>query len=97
MSRLLGSCTQMVSEPWENGVTIRGYVLIQADRRRAGDVIQEALAVPGVVTCEFLGGPYDAIAVVEAAGLDDLESIVDARIQRIDGVIRTLSCPIVDG
>jgi DNA-binding Lrp family transcriptional regulator len=77
-------------------VTIRAYVLIQADRRRAGDVIEQALAVPGVVACDPLGGPYDAIAVVEAAGLGDLETIVDSRIQRIDGVTRTLSCPLVD-
>jgi DNA-binding Lrp family transcriptional regulator len=77
-------------------MSIRAYVLIQADRRRAGDVINEALAVPGVVACDALGGPYDAIALVEAAGLDDLGNIVDARIQRIDGIIRTLSCPVVD-
>ena len=77
-------------------MTIRSYVLIQADRRRAGDVVQEALAVPGVVTCQLLGGPYDAIAVVEAAGLDDLASVVDAGIRQIDGVTRTLRCPVVD-
>ena len=97
MSNLLGLA------PWDGDralgglVTIRSYVLIQTDRRRASDLIQEALAVPGVVTCQLLGGPYDAIAVVEAAGLDDLASVVDARIQQIDGVMRTLRCPVVDG
>ena len=71
-------------------------MIIQADRRRAGNVIEEALAIPGVVACYPLGGPYDAIAEVEATGLDDLATIAASRIEQIDGVTRTLSCPVVD-
>lgn len=77
-------------------MTIRAYVIIQADRQRAGDVIQGALAIPGVVACHPLGGPYDAIAVVEATGPDDLATIAASRIQQIEGVTRTLSCSVVD-
>jgi hypothetical protein len=42
-----------------------------------------------------LAGPYDAIAVVEGPDLDELGKTVVSRIQLIDGVTRTLTCPIV--
>lgn len=38
---------------------------------------------------------YDVIALAEAAGMDDLGKLVVARIQAVDGVTRTLTCPII--
>lgn len=37
----------------------------------------------------------DVIALAEAVGMDDLGKLVVARIQAVDGVARTLTCPII--
>jgi DNA-binding Lrp family transcriptional regulator len=75
---------------------LRAYVLIQAEPRRAGEVSREAQRVPGVVSCEVLAGPHDAIALVEMASLEELGRAVVSRLQLIEGVTRTLTCPVVE-
>ena len=42
-----------------------------------------------------VAGPYDVIAIVEAASIDALGKIVVSRIQSVKGVTRTLTCPVV--
>jgi hypothetical protein len=39
-------------------------------------------------------GPYDVIVRVEADGLDELGKLVVSKLQLVDGVTRTLTCPI---
>jgi DNA-binding Lrp family transcriptional regulator len=41
-------------------------------------------------------GPYDVIVKAEAANVDELGRMVVSRIQAIDGITRTLTCPIVN-
>jgi DNA-binding Lrp family transcriptional regulator len=48
-----------------------------------------------VEVAEDLAGPYDVIARVQAPGLDQLGRLVAARIQLVDGVIRTLTCTVL--
>lgn len=74
---------------------LQAYVLIQAEPRRAGDVAAETRGLPGVISCDALAGPYDGIALVDVANLEELGQVVVSRIQLIDGVTRTLTCPIV--
>jgi DNA-binding Lrp family transcriptional regulator len=58
--------------------------------------IAEALSdLDGAQLAEDLAGPYDVIARVQAPGLDQLGQLVVARIQAVDGVTRTLTCPVV--
>jgi DNA-binding Lrp family transcriptional regulator len=76
-------------------MAIQAYVLVQAEPQLAGRV---ALAIRGlaqVVVCDVLAGPYDAVALVEGRDLDELGRTVVSRIQLIDGVTRTLTCPVV--
>ena len=40
-------------------------------------------------------GPYDVIVRAEADSVDDLGRLVVARIQAIEGITRTLTCPVV--
>jgi DNA-binding Lrp family transcriptional regulator len=40
-------------------------------------------------------GPYDVIAMAETASMDDLGKLLVARIQAVDGVTRTLTCPVI--
>jgi hypothetical protein len=41
-------------------------------------------------------GPYDVIARTEAATIDELGKMVVSRVQMIDGITRTLTCPVVN-
>jgi DNA-binding Lrp family transcriptional regulator len=41
-------------------------------------------------------GPYDVIATAEAPSVDDLGKMVVSRVQRIEGITRTLTCPVVN-
>jgi hypothetical protein len=40
-------------------------------------------------------GPYDVIVRAEARNLDELGKLVVARVQAVDGITRTLTCPVV--
>lgn len=75
---------------------VHAYVLVQTAVGRAAEVAAEIRATEGVVVVHDVTGPYDVIAQVEAATMDDLGTLVVSGIQRIDGIIRTLTCPVVN-
>ncbi|HVM12584.1 MAG TPA: Lrp/AsnC ligand binding domain-containing protein, partial [Actinomycetota bacterium] len=52
-------------------------------------------SIPGVTSAEDVTGPYDVIVRAEAANVDDLGKLVVARIQGVEGITRTLTCPVV--
>ena len=71
------------------------YILIQAEIGQAAQVADQVAAVPGVIATVGVTGPYDVIARAEAEDADELGDRVVARIQRIEGITHTLTCPIV--
>jgi DNA-binding Lrp family transcriptional regulator len=74
---------------------VEAYVLIQAEVGRAAGVGGEVAGVRGVTSTDVVIGPYDVIVRVEARSIDELGRIVVVRIQAVDGVTRTLTCPVV--
>jgi DNA-binding Lrp family transcriptional regulator len=74
---------------------LRAYILIQAELGAAPGIADRVAAVPGVIAAVGVTGPYDVIARAEADNAEDLGDLVVARIQRIEGVTHTLTCPIV--
>ncbi|HWO71362.1 MAG TPA: Lrp/AsnC ligand binding domain-containing protein, partial [Actinomycetota bacterium] len=44
---------------------------------------------------EVVTGPYDVVVVAEARSLDELGKLVVSKVQAVDGVTRTLTCPVV--
>lgn len=77
-------------------MTVSAYVLIQTEVGKAADVAEEIRAIVGVVAADDVTGPYDVIARAEAASMDDLGKMVVSRVQMIDGITRTLTCPVVN-
>jgi DNA-binding Lrp family transcriptional regulator len=73
---------------------VNAYILIQT-AVNAAHVAQEIRAVEGVEQADDVSGPYDVIARVTAPDMDSLGRLVVARIQSVDGITRTLTCPIV--
>jgi len=74
---------------------VQAYILIQTEVGRAASVAQRIAALTGVTNSEDVTGPYDVIVRAEAETMDDLGKLVVARIQTIDGITRTLTCPVV--
>ncbi len=76
------------------GNGVKAYVLIQT-AVNAAHVAGEIAALPGVDSAEDVSGPYDVIVAVTAPDMDALGQMVVQRIQNVDGITRTLTCPIV--
>ncbi|HEX5144403.1 MAG TPA: Lrp/AsnC ligand binding domain-containing protein [Mycobacterium sp.] len=76
---------------------VEAFVLIQTEVGRAQVVAKQVAALAGVLSAEYVTGPYDVVARVEADDLAGLRSGVVADVQAIDGITRTLTCPVADG
>ena len=74
---------------------VSAYILIQTEVGKAASVAKETGAIQGVISAEDVTGPYDVIVRAEAASVDDLGKLVVARIQAVEGITRTLTCPVV--
>ena len=74
---------------------VHAYILIQTEVGKAAVVAEKIADIQGVTTAEDVTGPYDVIVRAEADNVDMLGQLVVARIQNVDGITRTLTCPIV--
>lgn len=76
-------------------MVVQAYILIQTDVGKAADVAAAIAQLKGVTLAEDVTGPYDVIVRAEARNVDELGKMVVARIQTLDGITRTLTCPVV--
>ena len=74
---------------------VQAYILIQTDVGRAATVAASISQLEGVALAEDVTGPYDVIARVEASTVDEHGKLVTAKIQDVEGIPRTLTCPLV--
>jgi DNA-binding Lrp family transcriptional regulator len=77
-------------------MAVHGYVLIQTEVGKAAGVARQIREIAGVVLAEDVTGPYDVIARVEADSIDELGRLVVSQVQLIEGITRTLTCPVVN-
>jgi DNA-binding Lrp family transcriptional regulator len=77
-------------------MSVTAYVLIQTEVGKAAYVARQVAAIDGVVTAEDVTGPYDVIVRAQAGSVDDLGRLVVSQIQLIEGITRTVTCPIVN-
>ncbi len=74
---------------------VQAYILIQTEVGKAASVAEAIAKLDGVSSAEDVTGPYDVIVRAEARNVDELGKLVVARIQGVDGITRTLTCPVV--
>ena len=74
---------------------VHAYILIQTEVGKAATVAAEIAGIPGVTSSEDVTGPYDVIVRAAAENVDQLGQLVVARVQNVDGITRTLTCPVV--
>ena len=76
-------------------MVVQAYILIQTEVGKAAAVAQRIADIDGVTLAEDVTGPYDVIVRAEARNVDELGKLVVAQVQRIEGITRTLTCPVV--
>jgi DNA-binding Lrp family transcriptional regulator len=74
---------------------VSAYILVQA-AVNAAHVASEIRAIDGVEFADDVSGPYDVIVRVSASDMDALGRLVVSRLQMVEGITRTLTCPVVD-
>ncbi|MGI8821916.1 MAG: Lrp/AsnC ligand binding domain-containing protein [Acidimicrobiia bacterium] len=74
---------------------VEAYVLIHTEVGKAAAVATAIAAIEGVTSAEAVTGPYDAVVHAQADDVDSLGKLVVAKIQAVEGITRTLTCPVV--
>ncbi|GAB2615813.1 Lrp/AsnC ligand binding domain-containing protein [Streptomyces capparidis] len=74
---------------------VQAYILIQTEVGKASAVADTIAKINGVLTAEDVTGPYDVIVRAQAETVDELGRMVVARVQQVEGITRTLTCPVV--
>ncbi len=77
-------------------MAVTAYILIQTEVGRAAQVAAEVGDIAGVISADDVTGPYDVVARAEASTVDELGKMVVGRVQMIEGITRTLTCPVVN-
>ncbi|WP_028646897.1 Lrp/AsnC family transcriptional regulator [Nocardiopsis sp. CNT312] len=75
---------------------VQAYILIQTEVGKAAEVAGHVRGLEGVDEAHDVTGPYDVVVQARADDIDALGTLVVARIQRLEGIARTLTCPIVN-
>jgi DNA-binding Lrp family transcriptional regulator len=76
-------------------LVVTAYILVQTEVGKAAEVAKDILDITGVQQAQAVTGPYDVIVRAEAHNIDELGQLVVARVQAVDGITRTLTCPVV--
>ena len=74
---------------------VTAYILIQTEVGKAAQVAEKIVDIEGVQQAEDVTGPYDVIVRAEAGNIDELGKLVVARVQAVQGITRTPTCPVV--
>ena len=72
-------------------------MLIQTEVGRAEVIAKQLAGLPGVLSSEYVTGPYDVVVRIGAHSLDELQASVVPNVQQVVGVTRTLTCPSANG
>jgi DNA-binding Lrp family transcriptional regulator len=75
---------------------VEAYVLIQTEVGKAASVAEAVREISGVENADDVTGPYDVIVKASAGDVDQLGKLVVAKIQAVEGITRTLTCPVVN-
>ena len=74
---------------------VQVYILVQTEVGKAAGVARRIAEIAGVMQAEDVTGPYDVIVRASAENVDELGKLVATQIQAVEGITRTLTCPVV--
>jgi DNA-binding Lrp family transcriptional regulator len=67
-------------------------VLINASPGHALDVANALQGTPGITAADAITGEYDVIAVCEAQDVNAVGALIVEKIQKVEGVFKTVTC-----
>jgi DNA-binding Lrp family transcriptional regulator len=74
---------------------IAAYILIQTGPGKAAAAAAALRDLPGVAETASVAGPYDVTARAQARDIDELAKLAASRVLVLDGVSRTMTCPVI--
>ncbi len=76
-------------------MSLKAYILINTQIGKTSQVAQTLKQMPEVKRLDIIMGPYDIIAEVEVQDHDVLSDIVIKKLQTIEHIQHTMTCPVV--
>ena len=73
----------------------KAYVLIEAQVGKTKEVVEAIRRLKGVASVDVVTGPYDAIAVIQAASPNEIGDLIVAKVHHIAGISRTVTCLVL--
>ena len=74
---------------------VQAYILIMTEVGRAAAVASDVAGIDGVLQAQDVVGPYDVIVSAQAEDLESLGGTVVAKVQKVPGITRTITCRVV--
>lgn len=75
---------------------VKAFIFITVEPGNVKDVLDRVKEIKGVQRAHALTGPYDIVVEVTGETIEDIGRSVVEKIQKIEGVERTLTSIIVD-
>jgi DNA-binding Lrp family transcriptional regulator len=73
---------------------LQAYMLVTVRMGSASAAVAALRLVDGVRSVDAVTGPYDIVVDVEATDVDVLGRLVQDALQKVPGVVRTITCPV---
>lgn len=73
-------------------MSVKAFVLIVVDPAKTVDVYEGLLSVEEISEVHQVMGPYDIVAIIDVASLNDVPAVISRSIRGIDGVESTTTC-----
>jgi DNA-binding Lrp family transcriptional regulator len=73
----------------------RAYLLVETAVGKTRDVASTLKGLEGIESVDVVTGPYDIIAVINAADMTVVGNVVTGSIHTVSGVVRTVTCVAV--
>ena len=77
-------------------MTVSAYVFVLTDMDKTAAVAAAIREIEGVDDVDVVTGPYDVIVKASANTMDELGEMVLGRVQKVSGINRTLTSPVVN-
>lgn len=77
-------------------MTVSAYVFVLTDMDKTSAVAESIRQINGVDAVDVVTGPYDVIVKASADTMDELGKMVLGQVQKVAGINRTLTSPVVN-
>jgi DNA-binding Lrp family transcriptional regulator len=74
----------------------QAYILIEGAAGTIPTIQRQITRIAGVRSCFAVTGKFDLVALVEGSDHNDLGRISFTKIQQLEGVLRTVTCNVIE-